>query len=254
MGSKIIQSIDRALQVLELFTMEKPEWGVTEISQALNLYKSSVHNILSTLEEREFIKKDPISEKYRLGIKFLLLGNIVDQQIDVKQEAIPYIGKLVKEFNETVHLGILDGNEVLSIDQEDSRQSLRSHINVGQRAPLYCTAVGKALLAYQPKDKVSSVIKETGLKRYTENTITDPEELKEELKKIRKQGYAVDNIEHDEGVRCVAAPIRDYTGEVIASLSVSGPASRINEKSIPVIAKRVKEYCQEISKKMGYIT
>jgi len=249
---KIIQSIDRVLQVLELFSLEKPEWGVTEISKALNIYKSNIHNILSTLAEKGFVKKDHKTDKYKLGIKFFELGSVVIKNMDLRKIAHPYIEELSKEFNETVHLGVLDEGRVVSIEREESNKSLCSHIEIGKRTPLHCTAVGKAIMAYLSKDKVSAIVKEKGLKKYTENTIIDKEGLEEEFLKIRKQGYAVDNMEHEEGVRCVAGSIQDYTGEVIASMSVSGPAFRINESNIPDIAKKVKRYCDCISEEMGY--
>lgn len=252
MEKKIIQSIDRALQVVELFSLEKPEWGVTEISKALNIYKSNVHNVLTTLAERGFIIKDSRTDKYKLGIKFFELGSVVIKNMNLRKIAHPYMEKLLKEFNETVHLGILVEGEILSIEQEESGQSLSPRIFIGKRTPLHCTGVGKAIMAYLPKDKFAFIIKEMGILRYTENTISNEEELEKELEKIRKQGYAVDNMEHEEGVRCVAGPIRDYTEKVSASLSVSGPAFRINENDIPNIAKKVKEYCDCISKEMGY--
>lgn len=252
MEKKIIQSIDRVLQVLELFSLEKPEWGVTEISKALNIYKSNVHNILSTLAEKGFVKKDPKTDKYKLGIKFFELGSVVIKNMDLRKIAHPYIEELSKEFNETVHLGVLDEGRVVSIEREESDKSLCSHIEIGKRTPLHCTAVGKAIMAYLSKDKVSAIVEGKGLKKYTENTIIDKEGLEKEFLKIRKQGYAVDNMEHEEGVRCVAGPIRDHTGEVIASMSISGPAFRINENNMPNIAKKVKECCDCISEEMGY--
>ena len=253
MEKKIIQSIDRALQVLELFSLEKPELGVTEISKALNIYKSNVHNILTTLSEKSFVKKDVKTDKYKLGIKFFELGSVVIKNMDLRKIAHPYIEELSKKFNETVHLGVLDKGRVVSIEREESDKGLCSHIEIGKRAPLHCTAVGKAIMAYLSKDKVAAIVKEKGLKKYTENTITNKKELEKEFLKIRKQGYAVDNMEHEEGVHCIAGPIRDHSGEVIASMSVSGPAFRINESNIPSIAKKVKEYCDYISKEMGYI-
>jgi len=252
MEKKIIQSIDRALQILELFSLEKPEWGVTEISKALNIYKSNVHNILTTLAEKGFVKKDFKTEKYKLGIKFFELGSVVIKNMDLRKIAYPYIEILSKEFNETVHLGVLDKGRVVSIEREESDKSLCSHIEIGKRTPLHCTAVGKAIMAYLSKDEVDLIVKEKGLEKYTKNTITDKEDLEKELKKIQEQGYAVDNMEHEEEVRCVAGSIRDHTGEVIASMSISGPAFRINESNIPNIAKKVKEYCGCISKEMGY--
>jgi len=253
MEKKTIQSIDRALQVLELFSLEKPEWGVTEISKALNIYKSNVHNILSTFAEKGFVKKDPKTDKYKLGIKFFELGSVVIKNMDLRRIAHPHIEKLSKEFNETVHLGVLDEGRVVSIEREESNKGLCSHIEIGKRTPLHCTAVGKAIMAYLSEDEINFIIKEKGLEKYTENTITNREELRKEFLKIQKQGYAVDNMEHEEGVRCVSGPIRDYNGKVIASMSISGPAFRIDESNIPIIAKKVKEYCDCISKEMGYI-
>jgi DNA-binding IclR family transcriptional regulator len=223
MEEKINKSIDKALQILELFSMEKPAWGITEISKALNMYKSNVYNILFTLAERGFIKKDPNTEKYSLSIKYFELGSIVIKNMDLRKIAHPYIEELSKEFNETVHLGVLDKGRVVSIEREESDKSLCSHIEIGKRTPLHCTAVGKAIMAYLSEDEINLIIKEKGLKKFTENTITTKKDLENEFKKIREQGYAV-----------------------------SGPAFRINESNIPNIAKKVKEYCDYISKEMGY--
>ena len=252
MEKKIIQSIDRTLQILELFSLEKPEWGVTEISKALNIYKSNVHNVLTTLAEKGFVIKDSKTDKYKFGIKFFELGSIVIKNMDLRKIAHPYIEELSKEFNETVHLGVLDKGRVVSIEREESDKGLCSHIEIGRRAPLHCTAVGKAMMSYLSENEINLIIKEKGLEKYTENTIINKTELENEFKKIREQGYAIDSMEHEEGVRCVASSIRDYSGGVIASMSVSGPAFRINENNIPVIAKKVKEYCNCISKEMGY--
>jgi len=253
MENKIIRSVDRTLQVLELFSLEKPEWGITEVSKALNMYKSNVFNILFTLSERGFIKKDSNTNKYRLGIKFFELGSVVIKNMNLRKIAYPYIEKLSKEFNETVHLGVLDEGRVVSIEREESKQGLTSHIEIGKSAPLHCTAVGKAIMAYLPSDKVNAIIKEKGLKKYTANTIINKEDLLIELKKIRKYGYAIDNIEHEDGVRCVAGSILDHRGEIIASLSISGPAFRLDLKDIMRIAKKIKDNCKGISEEIGYI-
>jgi DNA-binding IclR family transcriptional regulator len=253
MEKKIIQSIDRALQVLELFSLEKPEWGVTEISKALNIYKSNVHNILSTLAERGYFKKDPKTDKYKLGIKFFELGSVVIKNMDLRKIAHPYIEKLSKEFNETVHLGVLDKGRVVSIEREESDKGLCSHIEIGRRAPLHCTAVGKAIMSYLSENEINLIIKEKGLEKYTENTITNKEELEKEFLKIRKQGYAVDNMEHEVGIRCIAAPIYDYTGKAIASMSISGPSVRITADKDEEYAKMLVETCRVISKELGYM-
>lgn len=252
MKGKVINSIDRAFQILELFSLQKPEWGISEISRELNLYKSCVHNTLFTLLQRGFVTKNPVNDKYRLSIKFFELGSIVLENIDLRKIAHPYMEQLSREFNETVHLGILSEGEVVSIEQEKSNQTLQPQIYIGKRAPLHCTGVGKAILAFLKTEEIDQIIQEKGLKKYTDNTITDILQLKEELKKIRQFGYAVDNMEHESGIRCIAAPIKDYQGNVIASMSLSGPAFRIEEDQIPFIKERVIYYCQLISQAMGY--
>jgi len=254
MEEKINKSIDKALQILELFSMEKPVWGITEMSKALNMYKSNIYNSLTTLAKRGFIKKDLNTEKYSLSIKYFELGSIVIKNLDLRKITFPYIEKLFQEFGETVHLGVLDEGRVISIEREESRQGLYSHVEIGKSAPLHCTAVGKAIMAYLPSEKIDSIIKKKGLKKYTENTIINRDELLIELEKIRKQGYAIDNLEHEEGVRCLAAPICDHEGKVSASLSISGPAFRVDKKNVIHIAKKLKEYCNCISKEIGYLS
>ncbi len=252
MKGKVIHSIDRTLQILELFSLQKPEWGISEISRELNLYKSSIHNTLYTLFKRGFVSKNPDNGKYRLSIKFFELGSIVLENIDLRKIAHPYMEQLAKEFNETVHLGILSEGEVVSIEQEKSNQTLQPQIYIGRRAPLHCTGVGKVLLAFLNEEEIDRIIREKGLKKFTNNTITDAFQLKKELRKIRNLGYAIDNMEHESGVRCIAAPIKDYQGNIIASMSLSGPAFRIEEDRIPYIKERVIYYCRLISQAMGY--
>ncbi len=252
MKGKIINSIDRTLQILQLFSLQKPEWGISEISKELNLYKSCIHNTLFTLLNRGFVTQNPNNDKYRLSVKFFEMGSIVLENIDLRKAAHPYMEQLSREFNETVHLGILSDREVLSIEREKSNQGLQHQIYIGKRAPLYCTGVGKSLLAFLNTEKIDRIIHEKGLKKYTENTITNVDKLKKELQQIRKQGYAVDNMEHESGVRCIAAPISDYHGKVIASLSISGPAFRISEEKIPIIKEKVIKCCRLISQAMGY--
>ena len=252
MKGKIINSIDRTLLILQLFSLQKPEWGVSEISKELNLYKSCVHNTLYTLLNRGFMTQNPENGKYRLSIKFFELGSIVLEKIDLRKIAHPYIEQLSREFDETVHLGILSDEEVVSIESEKSNQSLQPQIYIGKRAPLHCTGVGKTLLAFLDQERIEHIIGEKSLKKYTKNTITDTNQLQKELQQIRSQGYAVDNMEHEPGVRCIAAPIRDYHGEVVASLSLSGPEFRITKEKIPLIKVKVITYCQLISQAMGY--
>lgn len=252
MKGKIINSIDRTLAILQLFCLQKPEWGVSEISKEMNLYKSCVHNTLYTLLNRGFVIQNPDNSKYRLSIKFFELGSIVLENINLRKIAHPYVEQLSREFNETSHLGILLDGEVISIEREKSDYALQYQIYIGKKAPLHCTGVGKLLMAFLDLDEINQIITEKGLRKFTTNTITDVNRLKKELTKIYEQGYAVDNMEHEPGVRCIAAPIRDHHSKVIASLSLSGPAIRISEEKIPVIKEKVIECCRSISQEMGY--
>jgi len=253
MKGKIINSIDRTLQMLQLFSPQKPEWGISEISKELNLYKSSIHNTLYTLLNRGFVVQNPSNDKYRLSIKFFELGSIVFGDIDLRKIAHPYLEEISREFNETVHMGILSDGDVISIEQEKSNQSLHHQVFIGKRAPLHCTGVGKAILAFLDQEKIEKIIRDKGLKKFTENTIVDINKLQDELTGIRKKGYAIDHMEHELGVRCIAVPIKDYQGKVIASLSVSGPAFRIKDEKIILIKEKVMKCCDLISQKMGYI-
>ena len=250
MEKKIIQSIDRALQIIELFSLEKYEWGITEISKALNIYKSNIYNVLITLAGRGFIVKDSKTDKYKLGIKFFELGSVVIKNMDLIKTTRPYIEKIFNEFKETVHLGVLDDGRVVSVEREESDEGLCSHIEIGKRTPLHSTAVGKAIMAYLSENEINLIIKEKGLTKFTENTIITEKDLEKEFKKIRKQGYAIDNMETQKGVLCIASPIRNYSGRVFASMSVSGPAFRIDKDKI---TKKIIRYCSLISKEMGYI-
>lgn len=251
MSNKIIKTIDRSLQVLELFSLEKSEWGITEISEELNLYKSNVYNILYTLSQRGFVEKNPNNDKYKLSIKLYELGSVVLENLDIREIALPHIKKLSNKYNETVHLGVLDKDHVISIEQKESPQSLKPTVFIGKRTPLYCTAVGKAILANFSEQRLEKYLENNKLKKYTENTITDKNVLKKELKKIKEQGYSIDQNEHEEGINCVAAPIKDHNGTVTASISISGPASRINDKNINELAQEVKKSANEISEKLG---
>ena len=252
MKGKIINSIDRTLQILQLFSPQKPEWGISEISKELHLYKSCIHNTLYTLLNRGFVVQNSSNGKYRLSIKFFELGSIVFGDIDLRKIAHPYLEEIAREFNETVHMGILSDGEVISVEQEKSNQSLHHQIVIGKRAPLHCTGVGKAIMAFLNKEELEKIIKKKGLKRFTENTIVDFNKLQDELKEIVNQGYAIDNMEHELGVRCIAAPIRNYQGKVNASLSVSGPAFRIKDERIALIKDKLIKCCNMISRKTGY--
>jgi len=226
--------------------------GITQLSKQLNLPKSTIHQILSVFKSTRFVEQNPEDRKYRLGLRIFELGNVVQSQLQLRKIAHPYLYELSRKTNETTYLVVLEGGRIVYVDCVESTARLRAHPVFGIKVPLHCTSLGKAIMAFLPEEKIDQVIQEEGLERFTENTITNPEVLKRELKEVRKRGYAIDNMEHEEGIRCVGAPIRNHRGEVFAAISVSGPSQRFDPRRIEVMAKLVIEAAEEISKKMGY--
>ena len=245
------KSFRKVIRVLECFSLQEPRLSLSEIARRAELPLSTAHRILATLREARIVEQEGDRELYRLGLKLLELGSMVLANMELHREALPFIEELARESGETVHLGVFDVSEVVSIEKMDSPQSLASQITVGKSAPAYCTAVGKALLAFQPEAVLDRICK-LGLTGYTPRTITHSARLRKELERIRIAGYAVDDEEHHPGVRCVAAPIRDYSGKVIASLSISGPALRISTEAIPSLAQRLREITGKLSARLGY--
>jgi DNA-binding IclR family transcriptional regulator len=236
---------------LACFSLQEPRLSLSEIARRAELPLSTAHRILATLREAGLVEQEGERDLYRLGLKLFELGSMVLANMELHREALSFIEELVRESGETVHLGVFDGSRVVSIEKMDSPHGLASQVTVGKGAPAYCTAVGKALLAFQPEAVLEHICRQ-GLTRFTPRTITDPARLREELERIRTSGYAVDDGEHQAGVRCVAAPIRNYSGNVIASLSISGPAIRIPKEAVPSLAQRVKEVAGKLSARLGY--
>jgi IclR family KDG regulon transcriptional repressor len=244
---KIVKSVDQVLQVLELFSADKQSWGVTEVSEALHLHKSTVFGILKTFENRGFMKKDDKTQKYQLDIKFMPLIGAILNKMDLKQVALPFMEQLSQKYDESVHLTLAVEDKAFPILMIESTKLLRSFIILGESIPLYCTASGKTILAYWPAKQLDDYLKRQELRKRTETTITDVNGLRRELKNILENGYAVNNSEHEEGIRCVAAPITDFNGKILAALSVTGPAIRMNKAVLPDIIKDLVEYCKTVS-------
>ena len=246
-----IRLLDRVVAILDSFRNEKSQLGVTELGKKLGLHKSTVHRLLEALMSYRLITQDSESEKYSLGLKLFELGSRAVACFDVHEKSKAVLEQLVAETGETAHLCILDEKQVLYLEKFESAKTLRIPSRVGLRNPSYCTAVGKALLAYRP-DELDILFKAKALKKYTENTITDPAKLRQELALVRERGFSVDNEEIEVGLRCVGAGVRDYTGRVIAAISIAGPSVRITDDKIPSLAESVKRAANSLSKKMGY--
>lgn len=243
--------LDRVVAILDSFQLGSSQLGVTELSKGLGLHKSTVHRLLEALQSYRLVAQDPESEKYSLGLKLFELGSRAVASFDVHERSKPVLERLVAETGETAHLCILDQSEVLYLEKCESAKTLRIPSRVGQRNPSYCTAVGKALLAYSPEES-DRLFKIKTLKRYTENTITDASKLRRELALVRGRGYSTDDEEFEAGLKCVGAPVRDYTGRVIAAISIAGPGFRIVAEKIPSLAKSVQKAANSLSETMGY--
>ncbi len=236
---------------MKAFSEEEPELGVTELSQRLELPKSTVYRLLASLQRGGLVDQDPETEKYRLGIELVRLAGLVLKQIDVRQIARPYLHSLAETSEETVNLTVLTGDgKVINIDGIPSPRMVRNVGWIGREMLPHCISSGKVLLAYLPQQQLERILAK-GLPRFTDKTITDPVRLQEELNQVRQQGYAVAQEELEVGLSAVAAPIRNHEGTVIAVISVSGPSFRLSEK-ISELAQLTKRTADEISYQLGY--
>ncbi|MCG8516122.1 MAG: IclR family transcriptional regulator [Halanaerobiales bacterium] len=249
---QLIKSLDRALNVLEKIVQADRALGVTELSNSLGMHKSSVYRLLATLAYRGYVKQDKNSG-YRVGIRLLELSNLVLGKLELRREIKPLLEELMEKSNETIHLGIIDNGEAVYIDKVEPSQTIRMYSSVGKRIPLYCTGIGKVLLAFTAPAEMEKVIARIELKAFTPSTITDQLKFKAHLVEIREKGYALDNVEHEEGVRCVAGPIFDHQGNLTAAFSISGPVMRMTEERLPETIELVKEYTGKMSAVLGYI-
>lgn len=247
----MVHTVENSIIILKALA-DSPNLGTTEIARRLGLPKSSVHGILETLAGSALVEKNTDTGKYHLGVTLVELGYRAQLELDICQISKPFLQGLNVEFDETVHLTVLDNDEVLYVDCVESRQRLRTYSVIGVRAPLYCTSVGKAILAFQDEAEIRRIAREKGLVPFTERTITTEEALLEQMATIRREGYAVDDREHEDHLRCVGAPIWNARGKVFASLSLSGPAERNTQERIAQMAPYVVNAALEISRRLGY--
>jgi DNA-binding IclR family transcriptional regulator len=250
-GRYRIQAIERAVAILGAFSAERPELGVTELAEVLDLHKSTVHRFLVNLERAGLVERIPRSGRYRLGLRLFELGSLVIQQMNLWDEALPFLEALVRESGETGHLAVLDGGEAIYVERVETRRALRIPSAMGRGYPVHATSLGKVLLAHQPDIRVREIIAERGLARFTRNTIADSDVLLAELAEVRRQGYAIDDEEYDEGLRCIGAPIMDHTGQVVAALGIGGPVTRVTPERVPELARLVKLAAKGLSHRLG---
>jgi DNA-binding IclR family transcriptional regulator len=222
----MLQTIQKAGELLALYDRDHTEWGVREVSSKLKMAKSSTHDLMSSLAKLGFLHKTE-DNRYRLGWRLVTLSETLLATTELRKEAHPVMEDLAARYQETIHLAVLDDTQAVYVDKLEGRQAVRVDItSLGARLYAHCSALGKVLLAYSPEAEVKRIIQMAGLPSFTPNTITNEEELEQSLEKIRKQGFAYDLEEILPDLCCVAAPIYDHTGRVIAAISMSIPAYR----------------------------
>jgi DNA-binding IclR family transcriptional regulator len=247
-----VQVLDRAIGLLDVLATSPSGLQLAEISNRLGLHKSTVYRLLAVLEQYRLVEKS-VSGKFHLGLKLFELGTQAVAGLDLREQARPHLEKLAFEASETVHLCVLNAGEVVYLEKVEPERSVRLSSSVGRRNPAHCTAVGKAILAHLPESEVDAIIQQRGLQEFTRYTLTTPLALKSELEQVRAVGYARDWEEHEYGVNCLGSVVRDYSSNVVAAISVSGPAFRVNDETLPALSRVVISAAAAISADLGFI-
>ncbi|HHY14020.1 MAG TPA: IclR family transcriptional regulator [Thermoanaerobacterales bacterium] len=249
---EIVQSVDRALSILEILSDYSEGLGITSISNKVNIHKSTVHRILATLIYKGYVEQDPNTNNYMITLKLFELGNKKVESMDLLEISKPYTEKLMEKVNEVVHLVVRENNETIYIDKVEADNVIRMASTIGKRNPLYSTSVGKAILAHLPEKEMKKIWDSSKIEKLTEYTIIDFNEMKKELAIVKEKGYSVDNQENEVGVRCIGAPIFNISGEIEGAVSISGPIFRVTEEKIEEFAKEVVECATKISRELGF--
>lgn len=252
MKENTVQTLDRTFDIIELLATSPNGMGVTEIGRKLGLHKSTVYRLIKALVQRGYLEKDQSTGAYRIGLKFVEISSLHIQQIELKTEAIPFMRHLSELTGQVTHLAIMDETEVVYIEKIDVIQSLRMYSQIGKRIPVYCSALGKVLLSGQNSDYQKRIMKKIKYTQQTKNTIREESQFINELEKTKQRGWAVDNEEHELGIRCIAAPIKDFTGKVIAALSITGSKNTIAPEKDQYYSELVVEAADNISRRLGF--
>ena len=247
-----IGSLAKGIKVMELLAEQK-QLTVSGVARLLGSNRAVSHRFLATLRELGYVEKDE-DDRYRLTFKVFELGMKVANRFEIRQIARPLMQELALASGETVNLGHFDGKGILHVDKIDSLEILRMDSPIGSRAPAYCTALGKAVLAFLPRDEFERFLSQVTLKPHGPNTITTKKNFRLAVDDIRNRGYAVDDQEMSAGLRCVAAPVFDHTGRAAYAISVSGPSLRMTPKRIEDIHPLVQKKCRQLSQQLGHTT
>lgn len=248
-----VQSLERAFRLVEILSQHPGGMPLTELSVAANLHKSTVHRLLSSLSALGYVKKEDTGNKYRLTLRLLELSERITDGIDVLQIAKAPMEQLRNATQEAIHLAVHEDAEIAYVHKVEGNQgSIRMFARIGARRPMYCTAMGKSILATMSDEEVAHIWEHNEIRRYTKHTIVALDMLLRELENVRRLGYALDNEENELGMRCIGAALRDYTGRGKAAISISTPVLRMPDERIPELAKHVLATSEMISAELGY--
>lgn len=248
-------SLDKALSLLNYFDESRDTIGLSELSRLSCIPKATVYRMLSTMESRGFLQKVDVmgrESQYKLGLKFLELGNIVSNNIELKAIAKPYMESLRSAINECSQLVVQSGDEAIYIEKLECTRPVKAYTRVGRRAPLYAGACPRAIFSFLPDEEIEKILNKIKLTKYAKNTVIDKEEIWKSIKEARKLGYTISHSELAEETFAIGAPIRDYTGNIVGSLSIVGPENRLNENTIDLYVAEVLKATQEISEALGF--
>lgn len=247
-----VQSVERALDIIEAVGADQRGLGLTEIAEKAGLHKSTAYRITATLVDRGYLIKTE-EGRYRIGLKYIEVASCFITGLELQTEARPYVAEAASHLGLTSYLGILDGDKVVYIEKMDGISSMRMFLNIGQKVSAYCSSLGKCLLSNFSKVEIDDIMKDCSFIKFTPNTISSLEELHREIAKVRSRGWAMDDEEYEKGHRCIGAPIYDYRGDIIAAISASGDKHVLTDDRIEEVAGYMVKTAKEISKTMGYI-
>ena len=249
---KVIASVQRALDIINLFEGSRAELGNAEIAKLLDLDPGTVAGLVSTLRVNNYLEQNPVNRKYRLGLKLAERAAVLLGQLDLRKIAAPHLDELRAWCDESINLAVRDNLEVVYIERLYGGHSLGIRSELGKRAPVHSTALGKAILAFSSQDEIQNFVKHCSFEQITRRTLSDPEQFLQELERVKKSGYAIDEEENEIGGCCVAAPIFNRDGYPIAAVSISVPIQRLPREQTPAFGEKIKEAGIAISYRMGY--
>jgi len=247
-----VQVLERAVRILQVLAEAPADLGAAEVAERLSLHKSTIHRLLVVLDQHRLIRRNTENGKYALGLRLFELGSRAVRGLRLREYAQPFLNRLVRETGETAHICVLDEGDMVSVANVEGPRTLRMPSTVGRRTPAHCSAVGKAVLAFLPQPGLDELLARRPLSTFTNKTLVTRGALVADLRQVRGRGYAIDDEEIEMGLRCVGAPVRNYTGQVVGALSIAGPTFRITKGRVPALARSVMAIADDLSTELGY--